>query len=143
MTQELKPAVPSLHAFSNPLMTTKEDVAVYLIQFLFANPGNTSSMNEGEMMSFRKLVAMHGTVHLDTLATKIGDMLTTSLLHYFPNDRLTATCAIIQEDGFGEENVLKGTYGVEIAIRDENGTAVIPRSKIKVERNGDAFRMVE
>ena len=71
MSKVIRPALPSLQAITNPLMTKKEDIAVYLIQFLFANPGATSSMNEGEMMSFRKLVAMYGSTQLDKLAERI------------------------------------------------------------------------
>lgn len=143
MSKVIRPALPSLQAITNPLMTKKEDIAVYLIQFLFANPGATSSMNEGEMMSFRKLVAMYGSTQLDKLAERIGEMLTVSLSHYFPQDGITASCQIVQEEGRGEENVLLGTYGVEIAIRDRSGNAVIPRSKIKVEKNGESFKMIE
>ena len=139
---KIVPAVPSLHAISNPLMKKKEDVAIYLITFLFANPGGTSSSNEGEMMSFRKLVAMYGSTQLDKLAEKIGDMLTTSLSHYFPEEEMTASCTIVEEEGRGEENVLLGTYGVEIAVRDRSGEAVIPKSKISVTRNGESFKMI-
>lgn len=142
MANNPRPAVPSLHAISNPILTKKEDVAAYLIQFLFANPGSTSSMNEGEMMSFRKLVAMHGSEHPDLLANSISDMLTTSLSHYFPEEQLTATCAIEPEEGYDENGVLLGTFGITIAIRNIEGAAVIPTSKLQVSKDGKSFKMI-
>lgn len=142
MTKTPVPAVPSLHSFSSPALTKREEVAAYLIQFLFANPGSTSSVNEGEMMSFRKLVALHGNKDTNFLAEQIGNMLTTSLAHYFPKDRMTAVCGIEPEEGYDENGVLQGTYGITIAIRTADGTAVIPRSKISASKDGRSFKMI-
>lgn len=139
---EKKPGVPSLTAYSTPLLTSRENVCMYLIQFLFANPGDTSSLNEGEMMSFRKLVARYGHIDPDELGRHIGEMLTTSIAHYFPNDGIQASCDIIQETGY-DNGIYQGNYSVNIAIRDRDGFPVMPRSVIKVSKDGSSFEMVE
>lgn len=142
MTNNPVAGVPSLHSISNPIMTKKEDVAAYLIQFLFANPGGTSSLNEGEMMSFRKLVAKHGAKDPNVLADAIGSMLTESIRHYFPDDGILATCQIEEVNGYDDNGRLLGTFGITIAIRDKNGTPVIPLSKLNVAKDGKSFKMV-
>ena len=109
------PAVPSLSNLSRPLLTSKENVCLYLIQFLFANPGETVSHHEGEMISFRKLVAKHGHIDPADLAQQIGDMLTTSISHYFPNAGIQAHCTIDEETGY-DNGIYQGNYGVAIAI---------------------------
>jgi len=134
-------SVPSLHSISNPILTRKEDVAAYLIQFLFANPGGTSTLNEGEMMSFRKLTSLHGSKDPELLASKIADMLTISLQHYFPNDGLTAGCSIEEEEGYGDDGVLLGNFGVVISIKDADGNAVMPMSELEVAKDGSWFKM--
>lgn len=141
MAKQLVAGVPSLHSISNPILTRKEDVAAYLIQFLFANPGSTSSVNEGEMMSFRKLVSLHGSSNTELLATKIAEMLTTSLQHYFPADGLMAGCSVEEEEGVGDDGVRLGNLGIVISIKDADGSAVMPMSKFSVAKDGSSFKM--
>ena len=138
-----KVGVPTLTARSKPILTSKENVAEYLLSFLFANPGNTSSVNEGEMMSFRKLVAMMGTKNPDNLANQVASMLRSSLLNYFPNDDFQVNCHIEEEQAFTEEGKLKGTYGLVIAIRDANGDPIIPGHHIRTSKDGSSFTFLD
>jgi len=135
------PAVPSLSNLSRPLLTSKENVCLYLIQFLFANPGETVSHHEGEMISFRKLVANHGHIDPADLAQQISNMLTTSISHYFPNAGIQAHCTIDEENGY-DNGVYQGNYGVAIAIRDADGNAIIPRRQFKVAKDGSSFTSI-
>lgn len=132
------PAVPSLSNVSRPLLQSKENVALYLIEFLFSNPGKTSSHIEGEMLSFRRLVAEHGSLKPPQLADELGNMLTVSLSHYFPNDGLQAICSIEEEMGT-INGVYQGNYGITIAIRDRDGIPIIPNRLIKATKDGSAF----
>ena len=137
------PGVPTLTARSKPILTSKENVAEYLLSFLFANPGGTSSVNEGEMMSFRKLVATMGIKDPERLGAQISTMLQTSLQHYFPNEDFQVNCHIEQETKFGEDNVLQGTYGLVIAIRDANGDPIIPGHHIRTNKEGTEFTFLD
>ena len=135
--------VPTLTARSKPILTSKENVAEYLLSFLFANPGGTSSVNEGEMMSFRKLVATVGIRDPDRLGAQVATMLQTCLQHYFPNDDFQVNCHIEQETKFGEDNALQGTYGLVIAIRDGNGDPIIPGHHIRTNKDGTEFTFLD
>ena len=135
--------VPTLTARSKPILTSKENVAEYLLSFLFANPGGTSSVNEGEMMSFRKLVATIGIRDPDRLGAQVATMLQTCLQHYFPNDDFQVNCHIEQETKFGEDNALQGTYGLVIAIRDGNGDPIIPGHHIRTNKDGTEFTFLD
>lgn len=142
MLDKKTPVVPSLHAFSDPMLRTPANVAVYLIQFMFANPGSTSSFNEGEMMSWRKLVANYGNSQLNEMATQIATMLTTSLSHYFPNGDYRASCDIEFEDGTGDDGAHLGNYGIVINIVDGDGNAIVPASKWKAAMDGSNYSMI-
>lgn len=140
MANQLIAGVPSLHSVSNPILTRKDYVAAHLIQFLFANPGSTSSINEGEMMSFRKLVALYGSNDTELLANKISEMLTASLQNYFPNDRLMAGCSIEFEEGRGNDGVYLGNFGVVISVKDSDGVSVMPMQEFEVAKDGSWFK---
>ena len=135
--------VPTLTARSKPILTSKENVAEYLLSFLFANPGGVSSVNEGEIMSFRKLVAAMGFKDPDRLGAQVATMLQTSLQHYFPNEDFQVNCHIEQETKFGEEGALQGTYGFVIAIRDANGDPIIPGHHIRTNKDGSEFTFLD
>ena len=135
--------VPSLTARSKPILTSKENVAEYLLSFLFANPGGTYSVNEGEMMSFTKLVALMGIKDPDRLGVQVSSMLSSSLHNYFPDEDFQVNCHIEQEQGFGEDGKLQGTYNLVIAIRDGNGDPVIPGHHIRTNKDGTQFTFLD
>lgn len=142
MLDKNTPVVPSLHAFSDPMLKTPENVAVYLIQFFFANPGNTSSVNEGEMMSWRKVSAVYGKSRVQEMGVQIGNMLTTSLSHYFPDGHYTATCNVELQEGHGEDGAYLGNYEIIIKIADADGNNIIPMSKVRAALDGNNFTIL-
>ena len=138
MASDPTPVIPTLHAMSTPRLSRPADVASYLIGWLFRNPGGTSSMNEGEMMSYRKLVSTYGHQPRE-LANQISRMLETCMSHYFPNAGYTAVCDIEERDGYGDDGTYLGNTGITIVVRDINGVAVIPMANIIVDEDGDKF----
>ena len=142
MVEANTPVVPSLHALSDPLLRTPANVAIYLIQFMFANPGRTSSINEGEMMSWRRLSAEFGAKRIPEMAGHISKMLSTSLNHYFPDGQYTVTCNIDEEAGTGDDGTHLGNYAITINITDADGTPIISSSKWRAALNGNDYSMI-
>ncbi len=140
-TKEPVPGVPSLHSIPHPILTSKEHILNHITSFFFANPGGTSSVTEGEMLSFRKLVAKYGSVNPDDLAVHISDILTQTIQHYFPNDGITATCSIEEEEGYSE-GVYQGNYAIVIAYRDADGAALTNSKSIKTSKDGSKFEFL-
>jgi hypothetical protein len=137
------PVVPTLSKITDPMLKSRENVIMYLIRFLFVNPGGTTSINEGEMISFRKLVAMYGSRDPDQLANKISEMMTAAAAHYFPNDGINVVCQMVKEDGYREDGTYLGNYAIEIAARDRDGVAICPNASIKASTDGLDFKFVK
>ena len=138
-TSDPTPVVPTLHAMSTPSLSRPADVATYLIGWLFRNPGGTSSVNENEMVSFRKLVAVYGN-QPNELASQITNMLETCMRHYFPAAGYTVPCQVEYKDGYSsDEGVYQGNYGITITVQDSNGVSVVPVSNIVVNYDGSEF----
>jgi hypothetical protein len=142
MLDKNTPVVPSLQAFSDPLLRTPENVAIYLIQFMFANPGRTSSVNEGEMLSWRRLAAEYGGTHFSQMANQMSTMLTAALSHYFPNGDYTANCTINQVEGFGDDGARLGTCEIVINIVDADSNPIIPTAKWRAAIDGSNYSVV-
>lgn len=136
------PVVPTLRKITDPMLKSKENISMYLIQFLFNNPGWTSSVNEGEMMSFRKLLAMYGSRDPNKLAEHVSDMLTSCLANYFPEERLQAVCNMQLEEGYSKEKIYQGNYTITIAIRDKDGAAICPNTSVVASNDGVDFKFV-
>ena len=137
------PVVPTLSKITDPMLKSKENVIMYLIRFLFVNPGGTTSINEGEMISFRKLVAMYGSTNPEQLANKISEMMATSVAHYFPNDGISVVCNMVKEEGYDKDGTYLGNYSIEIAARDRDGAAICPNTLIKASADGLEFKFVK
>ena len=137
------PVVPTLSKITDPMLKSRENVIMYLIRFLFVNPGGTTSINEGEMISFRKLLAMYGSKDPEKLANKISEMMTTSVAHYFPDDGINVVCNMVKEDGYGEDGTYLGNYSIEIVARDRDGYAICPNTLIKASTDGLDFKFVQ
>ena len=136
------PVVPTLRKITDPMLKSKENIAMYLIQFLFVNPGWTSSYAEGEMMSFRKLLALYGSRDPTELGNHVGTMLTECLNHYFPGEGLTAECVMELEHGYSKDNVYQGNYTITIAVRDKDGVALCPSSSVVASNDGLEFKFL-
>ena len=136
------PVVPTLRRITDPMLKSKENISMYLIQFLFNNPGWTSSVTEGEMMSFRKLLALYGSRDPDQLAEHVGNMLTNCLGNYFPEEGLNAVCNIELEKGYSKEKIYQGNYTITIAIRDRDGAAICPNTSVVASNDGIDFKFI-
>lgn len=138
---EPTPVVPTLFNMTTPNLTKPADVAVHLVRWLFTNPGYTSTINENEMISYRKLVAMYGT-DADVLAEHITDMLNQTMLRYFPDGGYIASCTVEDKVGYSDdEHVYQGDKAIKISFTDANGAAIIPRGAINVNHDGSTFEI--
>ena len=135
---EPTPVCPTCYTISSPNLKKPADVALYLLTWLFNNPGHTSTLHRNEMLSFRYFEAQYGK-QPDVLAHQIGEGLTKSLNNYFPDANYQAIVNVVMKDGYADDGTYQGNYGLEIAIVDENQTAVIPRQQIKVGKDGASF----
>lgn len=129
MAQEPKPAILTLHNQSAQVLTRPADQLAYAIRWFFVNPGSISSNNEDEMISFRKLNAMHGNSP-KLFAQTIGAKLTDIVSKYFPG--AIADVTYEKKLGYDNDHVLQGTYGLIIKVTDANGQAVIPSGRVIV-----------
>lgn len=137
-SSEPTPVVPTLHAMSSPKLEKPADVASYLIGWLFRNPGGTSSVNEEEMMSYRKLVSTYGHEPQE-LANRIGNMLERCMSHYFPTVRYSVSCTVEDQEGYGDDGTYQGNKGITIAVRDADEVNIIPIANIVVNEDGSKF----
>lgn len=132
MSKSVTPVVPTFHSITTPCLTKPADVAIYLIRWLFANPGGTSSFQESEMISYRKLVAMYGSKP-DELAIQISQMLTAAMMNYFPDGKYSAHCNITDEEGYSsDEHVWQGNKSISINFTDASDEPIIPMGSITV-----------
>lgn len=141
-----KPVVPTLHNISTPILTNLGDQVAYVIRWFFANPGGTSSNNEDELISFRKLNSQYGK-NPDDLCEHIASQLEEICKRYSLN--LKVECTYKMEDHFGTEEdeydpesgqaLLQGTYYIEISVTDLNGEPIIPRRTIMVDKKGETI----
>ena len=136
--EEPIPVCPTCYSISSPNLKKPADVALYLITWLFNNPGHVSSLNRNEMISFRYLEAKFGK-QPDVLAHEIEQRLTAALDRYFPNENYAALVTVEKKDGFADDGTYQGNYGLNIAMVDGNQAALIPRQQIKVGKDGASF----
>ena len=135
---EPTPVCPTFYAISSPNLKKPADVALYLITWLFNNPGHVSTLNRDEMISFKYLEAKFGK-QPDNLAHEMEQRLTAALSHYFPNDNYAAIVTVEMKDGYASDGTYQGNYGLNIAMVDGNQAALIPRQQIKVGKDGASF----
>lgn len=144
MADEPIPVIPTLHDISNPVLTKLSDQIAYIVRWYFANPGGTSSCNEDELISFRKLNSMHGR-NPSQMCGAVADALE-KICHRFTDD-VKVECSYEQDyhrdpeeiDPLTGQGVLQGTYKMEIRITTANGEPIIPHSTVKILKNGDAI----
>ena len=132
------PVCPTCYTISSPNLKQPADVALYLITWLFNNPGHVSSFNAEEMISFRFLEAQYGK-QPDVLAREIETRLTTALSRYFPDKNYHAIVTPEQKDGYADDGTYQGNYALNIAMVDGDEMALIPRQQIKVGADGASF----
>jgi len=135
---EPTPVCPTCFSISSPNLKKPADVALYLITWLFNNPGHTSTINRNEMLSYKYLEAQYGS-QPDVLAHEIEVRLTDALAHYFPDMEYQALVTVEKKDGYADDGTYQGNYGLAIAMVDKNQSAIIPRQQIKVGKDGASF----
>jgi len=123
------PVIPTFHAGPTTVLKKKEDIITYVLQFMFANPGWTSSFHESEMISFRVINANAGRTPT-RLADSIQEALQNCFRRYFPNDAPMVTVGA--EDV--EEN---GAFGLSILVSDALGNPIVPMKKIGIDADGN------
>ena len=144
---EPKPVVPTLHNISTPMLTKLGDQLAYVIRFYFANPGRTSSNNEDEMISFRKLNAKYGN-DPGEMCARSAAAIEAACRHYKDDARVSITYEMIRGFSSNPEDLdpeaggrprLQGSYTMDITVSDSNGNPLIPHRLIKIMNNGDAI----
>lgn len=136
MAQDPKPALLTLHNHSAQVLIRPADQLAYAIRWFFVNPGSTSSNNEGEMISFRKLNAKYGNSPAD-FTSMISGMLTAIVSKYYPG--ATAEVEYEKKDGYSNDGAHKGNYGLIIKVADAGGNAIIPSGRIVIGGDNDTI----
>lgn len=112
--------IPLLQPGLLDTLTKIEDIAAYIIQFSLLNPGFTSSINEGEMVSFRVLEATLGN-NRQALASAYEVGLKQSIKRYVGDDSIQVTVTPYDTDD-------KTKYGLRIEVLNQLGDAIILRA---------------
>jgi hypothetical protein len=121
------PVIPTLHNQSAKILTNIEDIAAYTIRWFFANPGETSTPIEDELISFRKFNALNGNTP-DGLCDKIRATLLAILTRY--SDDISVDCSFVNSPKKDDSGHLVGTYEIDIAVTTRDGSPIIPTSHI-------------
>ena len=135
---EPTPVCPTFYAISSPNLKKPPDVALYLITWLFNNPGHVSTLNREEMISFKYLEAKYGK-QPDQLAHEMEQRLTAAMGHYFPNDNYSCIVTVEMKDGYASDGTYQGNYGLNIAMVDVNNAPIIPKQMITIGPDGASF----
>lgn len=117
------PSIPTLTLGPSQILTNPQDIILYILRSVFLNPGDTSSMIENEIISFRKLEATYGK-NGHELATKLSSELNTVFGRYFSG---TGIVADVTYTSLGD-----GKYALGIEVRDEFGNLKLIRGKVDV-----------
>ncbi len=123
------PIIATYHNSTHGVLKTPTDIALYLIRWTFANPGDTSSQLEGEMVSFRVLEAHYGKSP-DELSSALSGALKRAMDHYFP-DKYEVTV------DYSESNDGTGNYSLSIDISDKDGISICRRHLIEIDADSN------
>ena len=133
-------AVATLHSMSTPFLTKPGDVAAYLINMMFANPGGTSDIHTKELICFREIMARHSNSP-DAVAEEISEKMREAMDHYFPKQGYTCFCSLEKIDGKGDDGAFLGTHSLTITFADQAGTPIIPRGKFDINEQDGGFKV--
>lgn len=128
------PVFPSLRNISVPVLRKIPDQMLQIIIFFFANPGRTSSLNENEMVSFRDINSQYGK-DPGRMCNECASSIERACNHYFPGVRVE--CSWAQKYKFDEDNILQGTYTMDISVLDKSGVPIIDRQQVVITKDGD------
>ena len=130
------PVIPTLHNQSAQILTRIEDISAYVIRWFFANPGETSTPFEAELISFRKFNALKGNTPSE-LCSNIASTLNAILGRF--DDDVQVECTHKMLTGKDEAGNIKGNYEIYIAVRRSNGDPIIPTSAIVIGDNNKSI----
>lgn len=133
------PVIPTLHNNSVPVIKDVSRQMAYIVRWYFANPGRTSSNNEDELISFRKLNAIYGKDPL-TMCNQTQQALQRICSRYVNNVNVEVTFDM--QDKKDRDGILQGTYTMTIRIADASGMPLIEDANIVITDNGDKINVV-
>lgn len=123
------PVIPTYHNATRGILKKPTDVALYLIRWTFANPGETSAQLEHEMISFRVLEAKYGKSP-DDLSRQLAVHLKAAMDHFFDDVYEVNVDYSISNDG-------TGNYSLSIDISDHDGVAVCRKHLIEIDKDSN------
>jgi len=128
------PVFPSLRNISVPNLTLVADQMLQVLIFFFANPGRTSSFNEHEMVSFRDINSRYGN-NPDSMCQECSTALTNACSRYLAGCHVE--CTWEKDFHKDEDNILQGTYSMEVSVLDSSGVPIIDHQQVMITKNGD------
>lgn len=126
------PVIPTLHNQSAKILTNIEDIGAYVIRWFFANPGETATPFEDELISFRKFNALNGNSP-DGLCDKIRSTLEAIMGRYTSD--IACECSFVESPKLDATGHMVGNYEIEIRMNKQDGTPIIPSSNILIGDN--------
>ena len=129
-----KAVFPSLRNIAVPNLKLIPDQMLQVLIFFFANPGRTSSYNEHEMVSFRDLNSRYGN-NPDAMCRECSQALSAACSRYVSGAH--AECSWVKDFHRDEDNILQGTYKMDITVRDGSGIPIIDHQQVVITKNGD------
>jgi len=136
--------IPTLHSGTREVVSTLEDKIAYILRHTLTNPGYTSDMIEDELISFRKLEALHdGNVEelkddykkrLEIAILNVTGVRVEVILETKELDPQTKQNLLDQPNAGSDINGDK--YSLEISVVDiETGIPIVTYGKIIVNSN--------
>jgi len=113
--------IPTL--FINQMqIDSPQDVIAYLLKFMMANPGWTSSQIESSLLSMKKFVS-NNTENIEILPGAIQSVLDAAVKRFFPdfNAKVSAN------------QMSTNTYNLEISVTDPVGATVLTSNDFVIE----------
>lgn len=120
------PKIPTLHSGPVGIVDTPADIVAYLIRHSLKNPGFTSSLIEGDLLSFRKLEAEYP--NRDDLVQYYSDKLEVIINKNLPGGNYTVEITT-------EDKPNSNDYSMSIAVLDGDGLHIIKQGKIVVQKD--------
>lgn len=139
MADEPIPVIPTLHNNSVPVIKDVSRQMAYIVRWYFANPGRTSSNNEEELISFRKLNAIYGKDPL-TMCNQTQTALQRICSKFVQNVNVEVTYEM--KNGRDRDGVLQGNYTMTIRILDATGMPLIEDANIAITENGEKINVI-
>ena len=110
--------IPSLNEAQQDILSTHEDKVSYLVAFTLINPGFTSDVSEGQMVSLSVITARHQN-NLNNAADEYQRALQQLINYNCPGGNFTVSVNLINIDNDPTAKAF------EIMVLDKNGVNVL------------------